>query len=178
MSGTIQSAKVGGTAAAIKPAPSRFYRWAVLAIISLAMFGNYYVYDCIAPIADLLATQLHFSDSSIGLVQAIYSIPNVFMVLVGGILVDKLGLRKSLFIFGALCTIGAAVTVASPELRVMAAGRLIFGFGAESLMLAVTTGTAKWFRGKELSFAFGINLMIARFGTWLAQNSPTWAKSA
>ncbi len=178
MSDTIQPANVASIAGAAKPAPSTFYRWAVLAIISLAMFGNYYVYDCISPIADLLATQLHFSDSAIGLLQAIYSIPNVFMVLVGGILVDKLGLRKSLLIFGALCTIGAAVTVASPQLQVMAAGRLIFGLGAESLIVAVTTGTAKWFRGKELSFAFGINLMIARFGTWLAQNSPTWAKSA
>ncbi|MFI5111777.1 MAG: MFS transporter [Terriglobales bacterium] len=161
-----------------KPQPSRFYRWAVLAVISLAMFGNYYVYDCIAPIADLLAKQLHFSDSNIGLLQAIYSIPNVFMVLVGGILVDRLGLRKSTLIFGALCTLGAAVTVMSPQLQVMAAGRLIFGLGAESLIVAVTTGIAKWFRGKELSFAFGINLMIARFGSWLAQNSPTWAKGS
>ena len=161
-----------------KPQPSRFYRWAVLAIISLAMFGNYYVYDCIAPIADLLAKQLHFSDSNIGLLQAIYSIPNVFMVLVGGILVDRLGLRKSMLIFGALCTLGAAVTVMSPQLQVMAAGRLIFGLGAESLIVAVTTAIAKWFRGKELSFAFGINLMIARFGSWLAQNSPTWAKGS
>ncbi|MBV8891956.1 MAG: MFS transporter, partial [Acidobacteria bacterium] len=61
---------------------------------------------------------------------------------------------------------------------VMATGRLVFGMGAESLIVAVTTAIAKWFRGKELSFAFGINLTIARMGTWLAQNSPTWAKSA
>jgi predicted MFS family arabinose efflux permease len=44
--------------------------------------------------------------------------------------------------------------------------------------VAVTTALAKWFRGKELSFAFGINLLIARFGTMLAQSSPSWAKSA
>src|SRR5512146_1996893 len=137
-------ANLASQSAGAKPEPSRFYRWAVLAIISLAMFGNYYVYDCIAPVADLLAKQLRFSDSNIGLLQAIYSIPNVFMVLVGGILVDRLGLRKSLFIFGSLCTLGAAVTVASPQLQVMAAGRLIFGLGAESLIVAVTTGVAKW----------------------------------
>ena len=69
--------------ASAKPEPSSFYRWAVLAIISLAMFGNYYVYDCIAPIADVLSKQLGFSDSNIGLLQAIYSIPNVVMVLLG-----------------------------------------------------------------------------------------------
>jgi MFS family permease len=80
--------------------------------------------------------------------------------------------------FGTICLIGAVVTVLSGKLAVMASGRLIFGLGAESLIVAVTTATAKWFRGKELSFAFGINLMIARFGTWLAQNSPTWAKFA
>jgi MFS family permease len=142
------------------------------------MFGNYYVYDCIAPVADLLAKQLGFSDSNIGLLQAIYSIPNVFMVLIGGYVVDRIGTRKAIFIFGTLCFAGAIVTVLSGKLTVMAIGRLIFGLGAESLIVAVTTAVAKWFRGKELSFAFGINLTIARFGTWLAQNSPTWAHSA
>src|SRR5216683_3739850 len=161
-----------------RPEPSRLYRWMVLIVISLAMFGNYYVYDCIAPIADLLSKQLGFSDSNIGLLQAIYSIPNVFMVLIGGYIVDRIGTRKAIFIFGTLCLIGAVVTALSARLTVMAAGRLIFGLGAESLIVAVTTATAKWFRGKELSFAFGINLMIARLGSWLAQNSPTWAKFA
>jgi MFS family permease len=159
-----------------RPEPSRFFRWMVLIVISLAMFGNYYVYDCIAPIADLLSKQLGFSDSNIGLLQAIYSIPNVFMVLIGGYIVDRIGTRKGIFIFGTLCLIGAVVTALSGRLAVMATGRLIFGLGAESLIVAVTTATAKWFRGKELSFAFGINLMIARLGSWLAQNSPTWAK--
>src|SRR5437764_10312026 len=105
--------------ASAKPEPSSFYRWAVLAIISLAMFGNYYVYDCIAPIADLLSSQLHFSDSNIGLLQAIYSIPNVFMVLVGGYVVDRIGTRKAILIFGTLCFAGSVVTVLSGQLSVM-----------------------------------------------------------
>ena len=83
-----------------RPEPSRRYRWMVLIVISLAMFGNYYVYDCIAPIADLLSKQLGFSDSNIGLLQAIYSIPNVIMVLIGGYIVDRIGTRKAIFIFG------------------------------------------------------------------------------
>ena len=159
-------------------APSSFFRWAVLVLVSLAMFGNYYVYDCIAPIADLLSKQLGFSDSNIGLLQAIYSFPNLIMVLIGGYLVDRIGARKAIFIFGTTCLIGAIVTALSGALPLMAAGRLIFGVGAESLIVAVTTAIAKWFRGKELSFSFGINLTIARLGTWLAQNSPTWAKFA
>ncbi|HEX8713398.1 MAG TPA: MFS transporter [Terracidiphilus sp.] len=142
------------------------------------MLGNYYVYDCIAPIADLLVKQLHFSDANIGLLQAIYSIPNVFMVLIGGIIVDRIGTRKAIFIFGVLCLLGAAITVTSPTLAVMASGRLVFGLGAESLIVAVTTAVAKWFRGKELSFAFGVNLTIARLGSFAALNSPTWARAA
>src|SRR5262252_8412259 len=161
-----------------RPEPSRPFRWLVLVFVSLTMLGNYYVYDCIAPIADLLARQLGFSDSNIGLLQAIYSIPNVFMVLAGGYVVDRIGTRKAIFIFGVLCFLGSVVTSLSGKLAVMATGRLIFGLGAESLIVAVTTAVAKWFRGKELSFAFGMNLMIARLGTWLAQNSPTWARGA
>jgi MFS family permease len=170
-----------------RPQPTKLFRWIVLVFVSLAMFGNYYVYDCIAPVADLLSKQLNFSDSNIGLLQGIYSVPNVIMVLIGGIIVDRIGTRKSVFLFGILCLIGAVIP-AFPDLvsnalhvkilYVMAAGRLIFGLGAESLIVAVTTAIAKWFKGKELSFAFGINLMIARFGSLLAQNSPSWAKSA
>ena len=163
---------------AVRREPSALYRWLVLIIVSLTMFGNYYVYDCIAPIADLLSKQLGFSDANIGLLQAIYSIPNVFMVLIGGYIVDRIGTRKGIFIFGVLCLLGSILTVLSGRLAIMAAGRLVFGLGAESLIVAVTTAIAKWFRGKELSFAFGINLMIARLGTWLAQNSPSWAHSA
>ena len=159
----------------MRPQPSRAFRWVVLVFISLAMFGNYYVYDCIAPIADLLAKQLGFSDSNIGLLQAIYSIPNVVMVLIGGYVVDRIGTRKAILIFGTLCFFGAVVTSLSGALTVMASGRLIFGLGAESLIVAVTTAVAKWFRGKELSFAFGINLMLSRAGSLLAQQSPSWA---
>jgi len=57
-------------------------------------------------------------------------------------------------------------------------GRLIFGLGAESLTVGVTTAIARWFKGKELSFAFGMNLTIARLGSFAALNSPSWASSS
>jgi MFS family permease len=161
-----------------KPAPPKAYRWAVLVLISFAMFGNYYVYDSISPLADVLKAQLGFSDANIGLLNAIYSIPNVFMVLIGGFIIDRIGTRKATMLFGVLCFAGAAITVVSGTLAVMAAGRLIFGLGAESLIVAVTTAIAKWFRGKELSFAFGMNLTIARLGSFAALNAPTWAAAA
>ena len=164
--------------AAERPAPPKWFRWTVLVLISLAMFGNYYVYDSVSPLADVLKAQLGFSDANIGLLNAIYSIPNVFMVLIGGLIIDRIGTRKATLLFGVLCFAGAAITAAWGSLVPMAAGRLIFGLGAESLIVAVTTAIAKWFRGKELSFAFGMNLTIARLGSFAALNAPTWAAGA
>ncbi len=161
----------------LKPQPTAFFRWLILVLISLAMFGNYYIYDSISPLADLLAKQLKFSDSDIGLLQGIYSFPNIIMVLIGGIIIDRIGTRLSVLIFTFLILIGAIVTAISAELWVMASGRLIFGLGAESMIVAITTIIARWFKGKELSFAFGLNLTVARFGSFLALNSPTWGKS-
>jgi MFS family permease len=158
--------------------PPPAYRWAVLVVISLAMFGNYYVYDAVSPIADLLKDQLQFSDSNIGTLNAIYSLPNIIMVLIGGIIIDRIGVKRATLLFGVLCLLGAALTAVSPQLWVMASGRLLFGVGAESLIVSVTTALARWFKGKELSFAFGVNLTIARLGSFLALNSPTWAKPA
>lgn len=158
--------------------PTPLYRWIVLVFISLAMFGNYYVYDAISPLADLLKSQLHFSDKNIGMLNAIYSIPNIIMVLIGGLIIDRIGTKKSSFIFSFLCMVGAFVTAFSGgSFPVMVAGRLIFGLGAESLIVAITTILAKWFKGKELSFAFGLNLTVARLGSFAALNSPTWAIS-
>jgi MFS family permease len=162
----------------VRPEPSPLYRWLVLVFVSLAMFGSYYVYDALSPLADVLKQQLGFSDLDIGFLQAIYSFPNIFTVVIGGFLIDRIGLRKSLMIFGVLCFVGPAITVISGHLPIMATGRLIFGMGAESLNVAVTTALARWFRGKELSFAFGLNLTASRLGTFVALNSPTWARWA
>ncbi len=159
------------------PLPPGWFRWLVLILISFAMFGNYYIYDSISPLADVLKAQLGYSDSELGLLNAIYSFPNIVMVLIGGLIIDRIGTRKSVMIFTAVIMIGAAVTAASGNIVSMAAGRLIFGLGAESMIVAVTTAVARWFKGKELSFAFGINLTVARLGSFLALNAPTWGRS-
>jgi MFS family permease len=165
-------------ATALRTPPPVVFRWTVLVLISLAMFGNYYVYDAVSPVADLLKAQLGFSDSQIGLLNAIYSVPNIVMVLIGGIVIDRIGVKHATLLFGVLCLAGAGLTAATGTLTLMAAGRLVFGIGAESLIVSVTTAIARWFKGKELSFAFGVNLTIARLGSFAALNSPTWAGPA
>jgi MFS family permease len=98
------------------------------------------------------------------------------VLLAGGYVIDRYGTKRSIFVFGVICLVAAVVTAMSPDIRVMLAGRFLLGVGSEPLIVAVTTALAKWFKGKELSFAFGLNLTIARLGSVAADNSPTWAR--
>ena len=159
-----------------KSPPPATWRWAVLVVISVAMFGNYYVYDSVAPVADLLQKQLGYSDTQIGLLNAIYSFPNIVMVLIGGVIVDRFGTRLSTLAFALTCLVGAVVTAISPAFPSMALGRLIFGLGAESMIVAVTVAIGQWFVGRQLGFAFGVNLSIARAGSYSADYSTSWFK--
>ena len=58
----------------------------------------------------------------------------------------------------------------------MAFGRLIFGLGAESMIVAITVIIGQWFVAKQLGFAFGLNLSIARAGSYSADMSTSWFK--
>jgi MFS family permease len=158
------------------PEPTPLYRWTVLIFISLAMFGNYYVYDSMGPVFDLLKSQLDFTDQQKGLLYSAYSVAAVLVLLVGGYIIDRWGTKKSITLFALICLLAAFVTAVSDVFAVMVAGRFLLGVGAEPLIVAVTTALAKWFKGKELSFAFGINLTIARLGSASADWSPTWAR--
>jgi MFS family permease len=149
----------------------------VLLFTSLAMFGNYYTYDAIAPLASTLTQALGFDDTQLGLLNAIYSFPNIVMVLVGGVIVDRIGPGRATLAFTVVSLAGAALTVVSGTFWVMALGRLVFGLGAESMIVAITASLGQWFKGKQLGFAFGLNLSIARYGSYAADLSPSWAKS-
>lgn len=159
-----------------KGPPPASWRWMVLGAISIAMLGNYYVYDSIGPLADNLQRLLGFSDTQIGTLNAIYSFPNVVMVLVGGIVVDRIGTRLAALVFAVVCLVGAILTAISPLFPVMAIGRLVFGLGAESMIVAITVAIGQWFVGRQLGFAFGVNLSIARAGSYAADMSTSWAK--
>ena len=161
-----------------RPEPSRVYRWAVLIFVSLAMAGNYYIYDSINALERIFIDHLGFSATQFGWLNASYSVAAVATLLVGGIIIDRIGTKKAMVAFAMVCLLGAGITAARGNAPLMIAGRTVLGLGAESMIVAVTTALAKWFKGKELSFAFGINLTIARLASVAADNSPTWANRA
>src|SRR5437667_2058683 len=162
----------------VRPEPPRFYRWIVLLFISLAQGGNYYIYDSINPLERIFIDKLGFSATAFGWLNASYSVAAVVTLLVGGIIIDRIGTKKALTLFAVLCLAGAAITAARGNVALMITGRTVLGLGAESMIVAVIVAVAKWFKGKELSFAFGVNLTISRLASVAADNSPTLARRA
>ena len=91
---------------------ARWYRWLVLGAMSFVCFAQYYIYDSITPLGTVIKEQLGFSGASYGLLFSAYAVANVFllMLLIAGVLVDKLGLKLSGILYAALCVIGAGLT--------------------------------------------------------------------
>lgn len=157
------------------PLPSPTYRWLVLLFVSLAMFGNYYIYDSLWPVVDLMREQLGFSYQQIGWLSTAYNIAAICVLLIGGYIIDRWGTKKAITFFALVCLAAAALTAISSRFEVILAGRFLLGLGAEPMIVAATTVLARWFKGRELSFAFGINLSISRLGTASADWSPNFA---
>jgi MFS family permease len=153
-------------------AVDRRARWWVLGLISLSNLGSYYVYDAIAPVADLLHRELGFSYADVGSLNAIYSLPNIFIALLGGILADRYGAARVSVWAAAICFVGALLTAIGPHLGVMMLGRFLFGVGGDTAFVAMLTGLGQWFIGRKLGVAMAVFFSVARLGSYLADLSP------
>lgn len=152
--------------------------WLAFALVATIYYGNFYVYDSIGPVASLLQEQRGFSDTQIGMLNAIYSLPNIVLILTGGILVDRFGAPRMLVWSTAVCLLGSVLTAFGPDFTTMAAGRLFFGIGAETQNIALTVAIIDWFGGGGVAFAMGLSLAIGRSGSFSADMSPTWFAGA
>lgn len=165
------------------PRPPDGYRWLVLLMCSLAMFGCYYVFDALYPVTLNLQKELGFSQTQVGLLDDAYNLAALLTLIAGGVMVDRLGTAKSALLFasiGAIGTLGIAVFPklfpGSPFLA-MAAGRFLLGIGSELFIVAATTVVSRWFRSREISFALALQLVIGRFGSYAADKSPGFGKN-
>ena len=186
-------------------------RWGMMLLVSFSMATNYYFYDALSPLKFLMERELGFTSTEYGFFQAAYSIPNVFllMAVVGGIILDRIGIRITGFAFIFIQFIGAIVTAYgatpyfneggwgydfmnsfltqySPALKVTSLGFFLFGLGAETSIVVISKVIVKWFKGKEIALALGLNVAIARLGMGAAmvlsprliidssQTTPLW----
>ena len=151
--------------------PATFlYRLSILISAGLMLVGSYFAYDSIGALAPLIIEGLGVDREAIGLMYSFYSWPNVVMVFVGGFLIDRFGTKRMSLVFSALIVVGASLVAAAPTLGWMILGRTIFGIGSESLVVCQNAILAKWFKGKELAFAFGLALTFMRLGTLFSFN--------
>ena len=152
--------------------PSRpIYRYSVLFFVSLLTFGSYFAYDSIGAIAPTLIQALGLDREFIGQTYTLYSVAAILSVFIGGLLIDRFGTRRASLLFSALVILGAFIVAVAPNTWSLYAGRFVFGWGSESLVVAQSAIFTRWFKGKELAFSFGVGLTISRLGTLFSFNT-------
>lgn len=145
-------------------------RWPILAAACFIMFGNYFAFDNPAVLNKPLQEYMRMTDDQfayfLNLLYTTYSIPNVILPWLGGYAADRFGHNKLLIVLSIFVVLGQLVVCLGLERRnigIMILGRVVFG-AAESLAVAQSAITVKYFRGKELAMALGINLCVSRMG--------------
>ena len=156
---------------------SKAARWTALLIVAFTMFAGYYLADVLAPLQGLLENKLGWSSTEYGFVTSAYGWFNVFLffLIIGGIILDKMGVRFTGLGSAMVMVVGAAIkywAISTHSLDGMmlfaALGYAIFGVGVEVAGITVSKIIVKWFTGHEMALAMGLQLSIARLGTALA----------
>jgi MFS family permease len=154
-------------------------RWLVLILISGLMFSTYWFQDFFSPLRDLMESDLGINSEEFGRIIGLTTIANMFgMIIIGGIILDKWGIRLAGLAFGGLATLGGIITALasvgyfgedkSSILTGLIIGRILFGSGLEVVCVVVTRTIVKWFKGHELALAMAINMGFGRLGSALA----------
>ena len=167
-------------------------RWAALILIALMMFFAYMFVDMLSPLKELLETTLNWNSSTFGTYAASEYFLNVFcfFLIFAGIILDKMGIRFTGILSASLMVIGACIKfyamseyfvgtgleswlgswwVALPaSAKLSCLGFMIFGCGCEMAGTTVSKAIAKWFKGKEMAMAMGLEMSIARLGVFAA----------
>lgn len=151
-------------------------RWAMLVLISMLMFATYWFQDFFGGLKGLMESEMGFSSEQFGRIIGLTTVANLFgMIIVGGIILDKWGVRIAGLLFGGLAALGAAITAMAAngvfgdsnqtQLIWMIVGRILFGSGLEVTCVVATRTVVKWFKGYELALAMAINVGFGRLGS-------------
>jgi MFS family permease len=150
-------------------------RWWVLVLAAIAVSSSYYEDDVIGPIADLLHRQRGFSQSQLGMLNGVISIPNVALALMNGLLIDRFGPARVAFWAAAIGVLGAALTAIGEPYELMVLGRFIFGISEGAIFIALVAGLAQWFPRSGIALATALYLSLARVGSYAVDTSTAWA---
>jgi predicted MFS family arabinose efflux permease len=138
-----------------------------------------------APLKPMLEKELLWNSAEYGFFTSAYGWFNVFllMLIFGGIILDKMGVRFTGVMATSVMVIGTAIkfwaisthsldghTILGMKSQVVIAGLgfATFGVGVETAGITVSKIIVKWFKGKEMALAMGLEMATARIGTTLA----------
>jgi MFS family permease len=151
-------------------------RWWVLVLAAIAVSSSYYEDDVIGPIADLLHRQRGFTQSQLGMLNGVISIPNVALALINGLMIDRYGPARIALWSAAIGVLGAALTAIGAPYELMVAGRFIFGVSEGAIFIALVAGLAQWFSRSGIALATALYLSLARVGSYAVDTSTAWAR--
>jgi MFS family permease len=151
-------------------------RWVVLALAAIGIYSSYYESDAIGPIADLLGRQRGFTQSQIGDLTAVISLPNILLAVFNGLLIDRYGPARVTLWAAVIGFVGAVLTAIGTPYELMWSGRLIFGVSEGAIFISLLAGVARWFPRSGLALATAVFLSLARVGSFSLDTSPTWAR--
>ncbi len=147
------------------------FRFTILIFVSLLTYGSYFAYDGLSAIAPILIKSFEISRAAYGATKTIYSVAAILCLLIGGILIDRIGTRKASLLFSSFIVLGAFIMAISRNIWMLYVGMFFFGAGSETLIIAQSSIISRWFKGKELAFAFGIALTVSRLGSLFSYNT-------
>ena len=151
-------------------------RWLALGLAAIAIFTSYYESDAIGPIADLLIRQRGFTQSQIGDLNAVISLPNILLALVNGLLIDRYGPARITLWAALIGFIGAVLTAIGTPYQLMWIGRFVYGISEGAIFISLVAGLAQWFSRHGIALAVSLFLSLARVGSFSLDTSPTWAR--
>jgi MFS family permease len=149
----------------------------VLALAAVAVSSSYYESDVVGSVADLLERQRGLSQSQIGMLNGIISIPNVALALINGVLIDRFSPARIALWSAGIGVVGAALTAIGNPYELMVAGRFIFGISEGAIFIALIAALAQWFSRSGIALATSLYLSLARVGSYGENTSPAWAHS-
>jgi MFS family permease len=149
----------------------KLFRFTILLFVSLLTYGSYFAYDGLSAIAPILIKSFEVSRAAYGATKTIYSVAAILCLLIGGILIDRIGTRKASLLFSSFIVLGAFIMAISRNIWMLYVGMFFFGAGSETLIIAQSSIISRWFKGKELAFAFGIALTVSRLGSLFSYNT-------
>lgn len=151
------------------------WRWWVLVLAAVAVSSSYYESDVVGSVADLLERQRGFTQTQIGMLNSVISIPNIALALLNGVLIDRFGAARIALWAAAIGVAGAALTAFGSPYELMVAGRFLFGISEGAIFIALVAGLAQWFPPSGIALAISLYLSLARVGSYAENTSTVWA---